>query len=86
MSSMVSTGKRNRYGCPVAGSIDAGPVEPKQLPSEFTQMMNQRLLSSGRPGPIMSSHHPGAGSSCDEAACAEGDSPVKMSRPLSRAR
>ena len=34
-SSKASTGKSRRYGWPVAGFAEAGPVEPKQLPSEF---------------------------------------------------
>src|SRR5262245_13715552 len=72
-SSSASTGNRNRYGSPVAGSTDAGPLDPKQLPRELTQMTNQRWVSIGRPGPIMSSHHPGVLSSGDEAACAEGE-------------
>ena len=31
-SSTVTTGKSAPQGLPVAGLIDAGPVEPKQLP------------------------------------------------------
>ena len=37
MSSTERSGKSRRYARPVAGSMDAGPEEPKQLPSEFTQ-------------------------------------------------
>ena len=45
-------------GLPVAGSIDCGPVEPKQLPRLFTPMTKKRSVSSGLPGPIMLSHQP----------------------------
>ena len=83
MSSTVSTGNVSRYGWPVAGLIEIGEVEPNGLPSELTQMTKQRRVSIGRPGPIMSSHQPGAGSSVDDAACAEGDSPVKIRTALS---
>src|SRR5215510_1123046 len=83
MSSTVRTGKVSRYGLPVAGLIDAGDVEPNGLPSEFTQITKKRRVSMGRPGPIMSSHQPGAGSSVEEAACAEGESPVKIRIALS---
>ena len=41
-------------------------------------MTKKRRVSIGRPGPIMSSHQPGAGSSVDDAACADGDRPVKI--------
>jgi len=64
--------------------VEAAPVDPKQLPSEFTQMTKKRRVSSGRDGPTISSHQPGAGSRTDEAAWAEGESPVKMSTALSR--
>ncbi|MDZ7748730.1 MAG: hypothetical protein U5K43_07695 [Halofilum sp. (in: g-proteobacteria)] len=83
MSSTESWGKSTRYGAPVSGLIDAGPVEPKQLPSEFTQMTKKRSVSIGWPGPIMYSHQPGEGSAGDEAACAFGESPVNSSRALS---
>jgi len=69
----------------VAGSGDAGPVEPKQLPSEFTQMTWKRRVSIGREGPTISSHQPGAGSAGEDAAWAEGERPVKISTALSRA-
>ncbi len=58
--------------------MEAGEVEPNGLPSEFTQTTKYRPVSIGRPGPIMSSHQPGAGSSVEDAACADGDRPVKM--------
>ena len=67
------------------GSTDAGPVDPLQLPSEFTQMTNQRFVSMCLPGPSMSSHQPGDGSSAFAAACASGDSPVRIRIALSRA-
>jgi hypothetical protein len=68
----------------VRGSIDAGPVEPKQLPSELTQTTKKRRVSIGRPGPMMSSHQPGVGSFGLDAACAEGERPVKIRTALSR--
>jgi len=40
------------------GSIDIGPVEPKQEPGLFTPMTKKRLVSTGLPGPIMLSHQP----------------------------
>ena len=83
MSSTVSTGNVRRYALPVAGSIEIGDVEPNGLPSELMQMTKKRRVSIGRPGPIMSSHHPCAGSSLDEAACADGDRPVKIMTALS---
>jgi hypothetical protein len=66
----------------VRGSIEAGPVVPKQLPMELTQMTNQRRVSIGRPGPTISSHQPGEVSSGEDAACADGDSPVNSSTAL----
>lgn len=56
--------------------MDAGPVEPKQLPSEFTQTTKSRSVSSALPGPIIGSHQPGRGSAADDAAWAEGERPV----------
>src|SRR6185369_13068114 len=84
-SSRVRSGKVNLYTLPVAGSIDAGPVEPLQLPSVFAQITNQRFVSIGLPGPIISSHQPGDGSATLDAACALGDRPVSMKIALSRA-
>ena len=62
-----------------------GLEEPNGLPSELTQTTKKRLVSSGRPSPIMLSHQPGLGSAGEDAACAEGDSPVKITIVLSRA-
>src|SRR6478672_13841455 len=84
-SSSVSSGNVNLYTFPVAGSIDAGPVEPLQLPSVFAQITNQRFVSIGLPGPIISSHQPGEGSAALDAACALGDRPVRIRIALSRA-
>jgi len=42
-------------------------------------------VSIGLPGPSISSHQPGSGSSSLEAACALGESPVRISTALSRA-
>src|SRR5262249_13530166 len=84
-SSRVKSGKVNLYTLPVTGSTEAGPVEPLQLPSVFAQITNQRLVSIGLPGPSISSHQPGDGSLAFDAACALGDSPVRMKTALSRA-
>ena len=83
MSSMVEDrGTSAGSGLPVRGSIEAGLVEPCGLPSEFTQMTWNRSVSRARPGPIISSHQPGVGSSADERACALGESPVTSSSTL----
>ncbi|MNV90444.1 hypothetical protein D3C71_1848310 [compost metagenome] len=66
----------------MAGSSDAGPVEPLQLPSELTQMTNQRSVSIGLPGPSIGSHQPLAGLSALLAACASGDRPVTIRMAL----
>ncbi len=39
MSGMVMTGKSSPQILPVAGLVEAGPVEPMQPPSTFEQMM-----------------------------------------------
>src|SRR5512142_964819 len=65
--------------------MDAAHVEPLSLPSEFTQMTNQREVSMALPGPIIASHQPSEGSSALDAACALGERPVRMSTALSRA-
>ena len=67
----------------VAGLIEAGPVEPKQLPRELTQTTKNLFVSMGLSGPTMSSHQPAEGSSGDEAMCADGDRPVNTSTALS---
>ena len=36
-------------------------VEPLSLPSEFTQITNQREVSMALPGPVIASHQPGRG-------------------------
>src|SRR5690348_104540 len=69
---------------PVAGLTDAGPLEPLQLPSVFAQITNQRSVSMALPGPTMSSHQPAESSTALLAACALGDSPVRISTALSR--
>jgi hypothetical protein len=63
--------------------MEAGDVEPNGLPIELMQMTKNCRVSMGRPGPIMSSHQPGVGSSVDDAACAEGERPVKIRMALS---
>jgi len=51
-------GKSEPHGFPVAGLIDIGPVEPKQLPRLLTPTTKKRSVSTGLPGPIMLSHQP----------------------------
>ena len=85
MSSTERSGKASRYGRPVAGSIEAGPVDPKQLPRELTHTTKNRSVSIASPGPTMRCHQPSRGSCCEDAAWAEGESPVKRSTALSRA-
>src|SRR3546814_9131720 len=62
-SSIDSSGKARRYLSPLSGLLDAGPVEPLQLPSALAQITNQRLVSIGLSGPSMASHQPSLGSS-----------------------
>ena len=69
----------------MAGLIERAQVEPLSLPSEFTQITNQREVSIALPGPIIASHQPSDGSSALDAACALGERPVRMSTALSRA-
>jgi hypothetical protein len=76
-------GKVNPKVLLVTGSMLAGPVDPKQLPKELAQMTKYLSVSIGLLGPIIFSHQPLEGSFLDEAACAEGDKPVKIRTPLS---
>ena len=39
MSGMVMIGKSSPHNLPVAGLVEAGPVEPMQPPITFEQMM-----------------------------------------------
>jgi hypothetical protein len=55
---MVMSGKSSPQALPVAGLVEAGPVDPMQPPITFAQMMKYLSVSSGRPGPTMISHHP----------------------------
>jgi hypothetical protein len=59
MSGIVMTGKSSPHTLPVAGLVEAGPVEPMQPPMTLEQMMKYLSVSSGRPGPTMVSHQPG---------------------------
>src|SRR5690242_20265053 len=65
--------------------MDAGPVDPKQLPSELIQMTKNWPVSIASSGPTMRCHQPSLGSAAEEAACADGDRPVKSNRALLRA-
>src|SRR6185312_5259152 len=85
MSCTERSGKVSRYGRPVAGSFEAGPVDPKQLPSELTHTTKRSSVSIASPGPTIPCHQPSPGSSGEEAAWAEGESPVKSSSALARA-
>ena len=58
MSATVITGKSDPYGRPVAGSIDDGPVVPRQPPSRFVETTKKRSVSNALPGPIIPSHQP----------------------------
>ena len=58
MSATVITGKSDPYGLPVAGSIDDGPVVPRQPPSRFVETTKKRSVSNALPGPIIPSHQP----------------------------
>ena len=58
MSATVITGKSGPYGSPVAGSIDDGPVVPRQPPSKFVDTTKKRSVSNALPGPIIPSHQP----------------------------
>ncbi len=57
-SSTVSSGNDAPQGRPVAGSIVAGPVEPKHDPRLLTPMTKNRSVSTALPGPTMLSHQP----------------------------
>ena len=58
MSAMVTTGKSTPQGAPVAGLVEAGPVEPMQLPITLGQITKKRSVSIGLPGPTIVSHQP----------------------------
>ena len=58
MSATVITGKSDPYGRPVAGSIDDGPVVPRQPPSRLVETTKKRSVSKALPGPIIPSHQP----------------------------
>ena len=58
MSATVITGKSEPYGRPVAGSIDDGPVVPRQPPSRLVETTKNRSVSKALPGPIIPSHQP----------------------------
>ncbi len=58
MSATVITGKSGPYGLPVAGSVDDGPVVPRQPPSRFVETTKKRSVSNALPGPIIPSHQP----------------------------
>ena len=84
MSAMTRSGKESRYCSPVFGLTQPGPVEPWQLPREFTQITKWRSVSMALPGPIIGSHQPSVGSSALLAAWALGDRPVSISTALER--
>ena len=59
MSGTVTTGNRNPYSLPVAGSMDPGPELPEHPPMTFEQIMKYFSVSNARPGPTIMSHQPG---------------------------
>ena len=77
-SSSDKIGKEVLYLSPVNGLIEFGPVDPKQLPRELTQIIKNLSVSRGNPDPIISSHQPLVESSDDDDAWAEGDKPVNI--------
>ena len=58
MSATVITGKSEPYGRPLAGSIDDGPVVPRQPPSRLVETTKNWSVSKALPGPIIPSHQP----------------------------
>ena len=58
MSATVITGKSDPYGEPVAGSMEEGPVVPRQPPSRFVETTKKWSVSNALPGPIIPSHQP----------------------------
>src|SRR5947209_1082150 len=58
MSATVRTGNSGPYGRPVAGLIEPGPVEPRQLPIRLAHTTKCWSVSNALPGPIMPSHQP----------------------------
>src|SRR4249919_3228703 len=68
-SSIDNSGKSSRYGWRVWGLMEAGPVEPLQLPSELTHTTKKRLLSIALPGPSIASHQPASALPSLAAAC-----------------
>src|SRR5512136_3183430 len=63
MSPIVTTGKLSPNGLPVCGLIDIGPVDPLQPPMTLEQITKNLSVSNALPGPMQSSHQPGASSS-----------------------
>ncbi len=63
MSWMVTNGKRRPKGRPVAGSVEAGPVDPWHPPRTLAQTTKNRRVSTALPGPIRLFHQPGLRSS-----------------------
>src|SRR3712207_7406028 len=55
---MVIMGNRIPYGRSVSGSTEAGPVLPEQPPNTFEHTTKFSSVSTGRPGPTISSHQP----------------------------
>jgi hypothetical protein len=76
MSSIVRMGNLVAYRSPFAGSIEDGPVEPKHPPITFVHITKYLYVSSGFPGPMKFSHHPGCGLISVLCAWLEADNPV----------
>ena len=79
----MSGGKLLPYGRPVSGSIELGPVEPRQPPSRFVQTTWQRSVSNARPGPIIESHQPTPRTSVSPALGTSGVTPAACASPES---
>ena len=58
-SRMVKAGKRGPQGRPSGAGLE-GPLLPWQPPNTLGQSTKKRSVSRARPGPIRSSHQPGA--------------------------
>lgn len=75
---MQRSGKVGRYALPVSGFGEAGPVDPLQLPREFTHITCHIFVSIHLPGLIIPFHHPSAKSVKLLAAYALGERLVRI--------
>ena len=83
---MCRIGKSRKYGVPVAGLIDCGPVVPEHPPTRLAETTKKRSVSTGLPGPIRLSHQPRRfAPTCKPAAWASPVSAWHTTTTLSRA-